>query len=291
MLAACTLSIEAGELVFSLAARYCRVVGIPLEALSQSSLFFDRAGLRDFPIVAASLEKQMGTPFRDRSQLFSDHSAAVYFGTTIAQPFRSQEIKASFAKAGNLLRISAGNSWSHLRFCEECAMTEFRLYRYSWWHRDHQLPLTNVCLVHERLLVDATVQELNQSLPHELLDIQRKASQGDVTDLSLRLTRYEQFFASAERYPQLLRLFERAKMQLAIEAHDIFDQQEIACACVKLAIQELERCGVTAPASDWERIGLGVRKLIRDGLAYSDPVIAILFVEAMNGPTHDLLDF
>jgi hypothetical protein len=239
----------------------------------------DWTGLRDFPIAAASLEKHMGAHFIDRSKLLSHHSAALYFGVTIPEPFRSQEINTSFAKAGNLLRISVGTSWEHLRYCPCCAREEFRTHRFSWWHRDHQLPFTSMCLLHECKLVLAQLLEMGTHFPHEVLERNIYPDVSISIPFELRIARYERYLASGNRSNEVHRTFQGVKAALAEISHDIFTQQEVACA---LVWNFLGSSRLREAIGDRDQLNRSMHVLLRDGFQYSDPVVVALLNLSMN---------
>jgi hypothetical protein len=280
----CALSIEKNESTFSLATRYCRVTDTPFSEMIGNAARFDRPALRDFPISVSVLERHTGSRFSNREKLFSEHSAALYFGVTLSQPFRSNEINASVVKVGQLLRLSLGSIWSHLRYCPHCARSEFAVARYSWWHRDHQLPLASVCAVHHCVLENASLAELGIRLPHELFSSTYVPAERKPMEFEIAIARLEQFLAKGEGDSRLKELVAYAKTSLCNFAGDSFDEQEIACARVKVLVKNLKQASVTEPIEDWDRLSLALRKFLRDGFEFSDPVAVVLFIVSANYP-------
>lgn len=290
MLATCTLSLEANESLFSLATRLCRITGIPFaDFLGRAA--HDLSALRDFPIAATPLIKRMDFRFHNFNVLLIAHSASLYFGTTLEEPFRSEEIQASVKKAGRLLRMSVGTFWAHLRYCPRCAQEEYKAYRYSWWHRDHQLPLTTICLVHECSLTARTLRELGRELPHELCETPVGDGRSKPTQIKFALARFDRYLATGERYAFLESLFGEAKAALLVDGCDAFEAQEICWGRVKAFLSRLASAGLTEPLGDWERIRLLLYRLMQDGFRFSDPVVVVLFIVSVSDVTRGRLDF
>lgn len=229
-------------------------MGLPFNEFVGRAAIFDLTALRDFPIAASTLSRQLSVQFQDIESLGSEHSATVYFATTLEEPFRSAEIRAAREKVGHLLRLSVGASWGHLRYCPDCAQTEYFEYRYSWWHRDHQLPLTGVCLVHRCRLANAELLELGVLLPHEMAASDVGRSRLTPTQLETAIARFEQNLASGERHVQMGALFAEVKAVLAAQASDAFDARELAWGRVKALLLQLADTGLKEPQNDWERV-------------------------------------
>lgn len=279
----CALSIEQNESFFSLVNRYCRVIGIPFHEFLSTGIAYDHTALRDFPVAFSSLKKQPHFQFRDDRELVTEHCASMYFGTTLSQPFRSKEIDTSFCKVGTLLRKSIGTSWAHLRYCSRCAQDEFSVTRYSWWHRDHQLPLTNVCIPHGCRLQSIVVKSLGTCLPHELIGPTIGEGEHYPTELELKLARVEKFLASGDRSRYLEELFEHAFLTLRPHSLDRLDLLHAATARIKALLLDLRDAGIKEPFLDWERINVSLYSLLVNGFHYSDPVITILLITALSG--------
>jgi hypothetical protein len=288
---ACTVSLQPNELLASLVNRQCRVMGLPFDEFVGRAALFDLPALRDFPIAASALTSQLPVQFQDIESLASEHSATVYFATTLEEPFRSAEIRAACQKAGHLLRLSVGTSWGHLRYCPDCARTEYLEYRYSWWHRDHQLPLTDVCLVHRCRLAHVRLRELGVSLPHEMAALKKNRSRTKLTRLEAAIARFEQYLASGERYVQMEALFAAVKAVLAAQASDAFEVRKLAWGRVKALLLQLADTGLNEPLNDWERVRGALSRLLQQGLHYGDPVALILLSASLGVLNADWLDF
>jgi hypothetical protein len=277
-------SIEEGEAAFSLALRTCRVNDICLSDLLGSSIQYNLAGLRDFPLVAARLEAYGATRLSSYAPLYSSHSAALYYATTIPEPFRSHELDQCVSKVSSLLRLSVGTTWSHVRFCARCAQDEYRKFHYSWWHRDHQLPLECFCAIHTCQLTSIPLSQLKLNMPHELNEqcVENEEKLWRRDDIGSIANRLECYLATGNRRAYLQAQFIKAKRILKEESHDSFEQAEIACASMKELLLELAARGNREPIEDTERLSLGVKKLLRDGLDYADPVAAGLLILSLN---------
>jgi hypothetical protein len=162
-----SMSLEPGEAVFSLYVRHCRVTGVPCVIGGNSPRSASECEARDFLCCTRRLEGWHAAPFSDRPSLLFEHSAALYY-TADELP---EEHATSLATVRSGLTTAAARRRScrseHLRYCPRCAAGEYRWKRYSFWHRDHQLPLTLVCLTHGVPLVDVGLEGIHGSLPHE----------------------------------------------------------------------------------------------------------------------------
>lgn len=287
----CTISLQTNELLASLVSRQCRVLGLPFDEFVGRAAIFDLPALRDFPIAASILNRRLSVQFQNIDSLSSEHSAAEYFATTLEEPFRSAEIRAAREKVGQLLRLSVGASWGHLRYCPDCARTEFLECRYSWWHRDHQLPLTGVCLVHRCRLANVKILELGVSLPHEMVASDVARSPSKPTRLEAAIARLEQYLASGERYVQMEALFAEVRAVLAAQASDVFEARELAWGRVKVLLLHLADTGLNEPLNDWEQVRGALYRLLERGFHYGDPVALVLLSASLGVLTAGRLDF
>lgn len=286
-------SLEAGEAAFSLAIRTCRVNDIALSDLLGSSFPYDLAGFRDFPMIVAPLERYGNAHFSSYASLFFAHSAGLYYATTLPEPFRSDALERALRKVDALLRLSVATTWPHVRYCRQCAQIEYRNSHYSWWHRDHQLPLECLCAIHGCQLTHIPLKQLCLNMPHELCEHfdGSDVESVDRKNIGLVAARLESYLASANRRAYLETQLTQAKRWLATESHDSFDQAEIACAFVRSLLVELAARGNRDPLEDTERLLFGIKKLLRDGLDYADPVAASLLILSLNHLPHLRSDF
>lgn len=274
-------SIEAGEATFSLAIRICRANDIALSDLLGASARHDLTGLRDFPLSATAIEMYGNTRFSSQASLYSAHSAVLYYATTIPEPFRSEEIERSLRTVDAPLRLSIGTTWSYARYCRLCAQDEYRNFHYSWWHRDHQLPLECFCAVHACRLTRIPLTQLNLNMPHELCGhcySDHKEELARCDDIGMVVNRLERYLASGNRRSYLEAEITQTKGALDAESHDPFEQAEIACTSVKSVVLKLVTRGNREAIDDADRLMLGIKKLLRDGLDYADPVAASLLI-------------
>lgn len=282
----CTLSLEPGEAFFSLAIRLCRIREIPFRRIAGSATDFDRTAIRDFPIVVSALASEMEVCAKYFDAILAKHSALLYFGTTIPDLHYAQEMRSATRKPGALLRLSAGSIWSHLRLCPACTTEQLHQTGFSWWRRDHQLPLASVCLVHGCALHHDRLGRQMLRLPHEVIP---QRTNGAVHARSpaafeLALCRWEQYLATAHSYTFLKTKYELAHASLSELTTCHFEKGEIACTRIYQLLLRLERAGVAEPVQDWARIELAVKKLLRDGVDYADPVAVLLFIVSQHHP-------
>lgn len=118
-------------------------------------------------------------------------------------------------------------------------------------------------------------------MPHELcghgcVDNEVKSARCD--DIGMVINRLERYLASGDRRSYLEAEITQAKGTLDAESHDSFEQAEIACTSVKRVLLELANHENCEPIDDADRLMLGVKKLLRDGVDYADPVVASLLI-------------
>lgn len=278
--------IEAGESVFSFVIRFCRWNDVDMQSLLGGHRITDRTGFRDFPIAASRLESLFNVDSIRRHSLLTRHSAATYYATTVPDPFRSESLKMNDRTASNLLRISMASNWSHLRYCRQCAASEFERCRYSWWHRDHQLPLESICSIHKRPLECLHLDQLGLRLPHEFLAKGESHNQRAVcpTELEKIMNRYEYGLATGKGRRLVKGQCECIIRTLASITSDYVEQAEMIMPSIRMLVLALRDQAVNEPRKDWERVHIELLRLLRDGFDYSDVVAAILLVVSLTYP-------
>lgn len=274
----CTLSIEKGESIFSLLLRYCRWTSIDIEEIVGTAAVHQKTILRDLPLGVHGYEAYTGSKFQRRQALLAEHSAAMYFSASIADEFRHGELQMSVKKSTMLDRISIGTMWSHMRFCPECAVDEYRTFRYSWWHRDHQLPLSVVCLQHRRLLVHTVLDYRSATLPHERMDASGKHDTG--FDDLLAICRLETFLAGTTKRGALRQIFDSRLNECSNAIRDKNELEERIQLTVKTLLVALRDAGMGEPALDWNHLRIRSIALLRGTTENCAPVIATLVATA-----------
>lgn len=274
----CTLSVKKGEAIFSLLLRYCRWTSTDIEHLAGKMVIHQKTIFRDLPIGVRVYENYTGSRFKFRPALLTEHSAAMYFLSAVPAAFREEQLRFCTERSTILDRISVATTWSHLRFCPKCAADEFKTHRYSWWHRDHQLPLSVVCIEHRCLLIPAPLEYRSKALPHEYarpacVEIVDSSA---VEDDLFAICRFEQFLATSTSNALLDRhVYQHLQLCLSYcgQHHEVEEQ---LLAITKRVLVGLKQVGEEEPAMDWDRIRLRIIALIRNGTDHCDPVAAVL---------------
>lgn len=282
----CVISLEANEALFSLAIRHCRLSDVELRSLLKDSRVSDRTGFRDFPIAANCLETAADFKFSDYESLLTHHSSATYFATTLPEPFRSMSLARCIKTADSMLRTSMGSSWPHLRFCRTCANSEFGRLRYSWWHRDHQLPLQSFCTIHERPLDCIHLNQIGLRLPHEFCEKgYAQSRQRDwPTELERIVSRIELELAAGQGRGALKAQYKCIARMLSSISLDYVEQAELVQPGVQKLILALRDRGVREPSSYWEDVRMALLQLLHNGFDYSDVVIVVMLSVALTYP-------
>lgn len=228
----------------------------------------------------------MGARFLDRASLLSRHSSALYFSTTLPPPFRSAELAmALYKQGGSQLRRGVSPTWGHLRYCPMCADEECAANYFSWWHRDHQLPLSSICVRHQCGLYDIGLQNLALQLPHEHLRrfVRGRGINRAPTSIEITIAKYEQYLATGARLYWLQRRTASALARIKKKSgsEDVFDTQTHACSAAMALLKELARFGVREPVDDWSRCEALLKQVVRDGPVFSDPAIAIILAASI----------
>lgn len=283
----CTLPLEEGEACFSHLIRLCRVLDIELESVVGKSTAVDATGLRDFPLTVNALESTLGFHFCQREILLSHHSSALYFADMIPEPFRAELLSRCFSKIGDAFRISVATRWQHLRYCPQCAKSEYRSNYFSWWHRDHQLPLMTFCLAHEYPLVDLGLSQLRMQLPHELAVKSEKVRDRVLRPLPCCRHVANLELSLAHGGSNLTTHVEVACRRVAKNCGNKDDQVDFAFGTI---MDMLSSFGTYCPGralEDRDAIFTALKSLIWNGVDFSDPAVAVLLSAAL-GPSHPL---
>jgi hypothetical protein len=277
-MSSCTLSIHSGESVFSLLIRYCRWTSTDIQSLVGNVVLHQKTTFRDLPIGVFTYESHTQSRFQLRQALLTEHSAAMYFASPVPAPMREDELGYCTNRSSLLDRVSLATTWSHLRFCPICTEQEFRSYRYSWWHRDHQLPLSVICMQHSCMLASTSLEFRALVLPHEL------AVPGYAgcthSEPSWReffaICRLEQFLAMSTSYDALENHVYQPLRVCLRNLGEQHEAEEQILSMVKAVLIALRHAGQTEPSGDWDHLRLRILALIRNGVAYCDPVAAVL---------------
>lgn len=124
-------------------------------------------------------------------------------------------------------------------------------------------------------------------LPHDLLEDSVSDTQYEPSQVAFKLARFDQFLATGDRHGYLGALFENIKADLSRDLIDRFDVRLTVVSQIKTLLMVLKEEGVCEPLLDWERLNLALCRLLGNGFDYSDQVVVVLLIIAMNG----LLDF
>lgn len=282
----CVISIEPGEAIFSLAIRYCRWSDVDLQLFLFGNSLTERTGFRDFPVAVSRLESAFHTNFVDRDSLLTRHSAATYYATTLPEPFRSESLEKCTKTVSGLLRISIASNWPHLRFCRQCAALEFDRCRYSWWHRDHQLPLESICTIHRHPLECLRLDQLGLRLPHEFLDSRKSSNQRDThtAELEKIVSRFERGLTTGKGRRILKVQCEHIMSQLRSISGDYVEQSELVMPGMRKLVLALRDQRVRELSDDRDRVSAELQRLLRDGFDYGDVIAAVLLVISLTYP-------
>lgn len=130
------------------------------------------------PFLPANLQPYAQKLRMDVRQLLYGHTVFPYVVAFMA-PDEVRRLEKLFSGAepqrvsvGSLLRPFS-KRFHRLYFCPECAQQDFKLYGESYWHRVHNLPGIQVCVLHETELrasdTEVTTQArlLGAPLPHQ----------------------------------------------------------------------------------------------------------------------------
>lgn len=132
------------------------------------------------PFLTVNLQLYAQRLRTDARQLLYGHTVFPYVVAYMA-PAEVRRLENLFLGAtpervssGSLLRPFT-NRFHRLYFCPECALEDFELYGESYWHRAHNLPATQVCVLHgiELRASDTQVNTLSRLLGVPLPHLQR----------------------------------------------------------------------------------------------------------------------
>lgn len=274
------LPIEDGEATLSWAVRHARVFGVELTELLGKRAQWHISYLRDWPTAFARLERKSGSEFERGRRLLTEHSAALYFSFPIPEPYRAHSLLRVTEKIDNLLLTSIGCSWPHLRFCERCAQAEYSAFRFSWWHRDHQLPWETICDRHGSRLWSIPLSRLDLQLPHEIQysALARDISNAPISKLELTINRLERLLASQYEIPAIHSMLSNVRRSVASVSDDAYMQLDYVIHKLKPALIELRNYGAPEAQHDFDRLVTAVNNAIRAGIPYADPVALVILI-------------
>lgn len=148
------------ETLFSLCSRYHLLTGHVRAATTCLALFgHRRRGLgHDFPTRLSYFDEKTAGVFGTPSRILNEHSIAPAFAA-VGDERRRQAIEAAaFGEGiGDLkirLGLLSGRLRAHhpLRYCRRCVQCDRDVFGVGYWHVQHQLPATLVCIQHGELL-------------------------------------------------------------------------------------------------------------------------------------------
>lgn len=162
------LPIEENETVFSLLTRFSRIAVYDWATLVGARGAANPHLVRDFPVGLTKYLSVIGADVGDIDAWLRRHTATYYYAEAIRHGERETSIECSSIFPDATLRRVSGGSRNKLRWCPPCAVNERATRGFSWWHRDHQLPLTNTCQAHRGLLEETSIGCIGSLLPHEI---------------------------------------------------------------------------------------------------------------------------
>lgn len=156
------------ETLFSLLTRICRLNGIS-DFRDFASRFFGR------PVAASFVDAQIDFPefCRRTNKAYGESGTVLDQLTALDAQVRIGELSSSFLEEmeTGARKLSLGELAFHdateLSYCPECRRQDISNYGFSYWHRQHQLPIVHYCALHEVQLERVKIKRmrLHQAFP------------------------------------------------------------------------------------------------------------------------------